>query len=254
MKIVFRKFLIILVSLSLLLSACGTPPVESVNWNTAVPVTEMAQVAPSDYLEEGQLSYPTPGIRPVPSQPPQVVVSEQTEFCDGNPQHECSGDEQGGWRGIYASSNNLRYIEYFIPGDSFTIQYSNGKYFLSCSGMGGDQQEVTEGFVNNLRTKIETLNAKRDEYEKASQDASSGVGWAVGGGVVTCGVGIVIAGVTAGWGWPAVVAGCGGGFAAGFVGGMVTEIGSGNAQTSRAEEELATAQNDLNNFVQSVCP
>lgn len=95
----------------------------------------------------------------------------------------------------------------------------------------------------------------------ASQDASSAIGWSVAGGVVGCvgAIGIVAIGTwlfppsVAGTG-PSALAACGIGGVTGAVGGVISSAGVANDQTSRAERELSAAQNDLDNFVKSVCP
>jgi hypothetical protein len=255
MKSIKKAFFVFLI-LNLFIGACSVAPPQSVGWTdpNATPKVALNNPiiqSPEPLLSQDPLFFLKPKPLPTGHILPKIEIKP---FCDGNSQHECYGDFQNGWRGVYSTDYNLVFVEYFIMEKKIAISESNGKYWLSCSGVGGDQKEVTAGFIKNLREKIETLRQKIEAFENTTQNNASGVGWTLLGGAISCVAGIVIVvifppadGVTV----PVAAGACG---ITGSVGGTVTAIGQGGGQVSRAQDELTKAQDDIQKFLQQVCP
>lgn len=255
MKNTLNQFIAIFLVTNIFLASCAVKPPQPVSWNEPNVPPEMSNVESPELAAEPETeALPIPGPRPIPLQPQQSSITPVYAICDVDSEHDCYGDSQSGWRDVYSADNQLLFVEYFFFGNSVSISEIDGKYYLSCSGIGGDQKEVKEGFVNNLKRDIEALRDAEKQFQVASRNAASGFNWAIIGGIMTCGAGIGIAVLTGGWGWAAIGAGCGIGGFAGIAGGGVAAVGSGAAQKTDALEEYKTAENNLRELIKQQCP
>lgn len=236
--VLFRKILALFIMISFLVTSCDVPEQSPVDWQ---PLEENTDNKSSEY---GEVS--------VDYRDPESFAGD---FCDGNPNHECIGGYELGWRGIY-DGHELIGIEYFTPQKQFFIEVVDGEYFLHCGyGVRSSikRTQVSEGFIDNVENAILELQDAQDKYEDATSSAANGAGWVVGGAVIACGAAIGFTFFTGGGGSPTLLV-CAKAAGWGTIGGIAAALGTGAHQTSTARDDLESANANLKGLLESVCP
>ena len=226
-------------TLATLLTSCAVKPPEPVNWDTPVQQPESSLVDPQSYLLRDPLLSANDPTLPMVNF---LELIKTSAFCDGDPNHTCEGDLHNGWRGLY-NGQDLVMMSFFTLGTQLDIEVVGDEYYLSCGGYGGKRKQVSQTFPDDLKNQINRVREAEKEYKNANQDTASGIGGAIIGGLVGCGGGFLIAGPP----------GCGVGGVMGAVGGIAGAWWTGSRGTTRAAQELESAQEGLRRF-HNECP